>query len=152
MTRGAELLLKRFPKAKGAVAGRELGCHRQTAAFQIHQKLGPGLSALAKASLKADQFLAPLGRGADQDENTLLFDLHPGLQIDAVCPDVDATPGREVALLPAFEFLLPRRLQPTEHGGRQIGASLPSKADSTSRKSSPPRYAASSQTAVTNWS
>ena len=93
MAGGAELLLQRLPEPQRAVADRELGRDRQTAAFQIGQKLGPGLGTLAKASLKADQLFPALGRGADQNEDALLFDLRPGLQIDAVGPDVDVTPG-----------------------------------------------------------
>ena len=89
VTGGPELLLQRLPEAKSAIADREFGRDRQTTAFQIGQKLSPGLGTLAKAGLKADQFLPALGRGANQNQDALLFDFHPGLQVHAVGPDVD---------------------------------------------------------------
>ena len=62
MAGGAELLLQGFPEAESAVADREFGRDRQTAAFEIGQELGPGLGALAKARLKTDQLFPAFGR------------------------------------------------------------------------------------------
>src|SRR5215468_10143688 len=46
--------------------------------------------ALSRAPVgEADEFLAALRRRANQHKNALLLVFKPGLQVDAVCPDVD---------------------------------------------------------------
>src|SRR5208337_3575298 len=68
-----------------------------------------------------------LNRGAtraNHDKNTLLLILEPRLQVDAVRPDVNIAPGREIALLPAFVFFGPPLLQPRDGRCRQAGRIL----------------------------
>ncbi len=82
---------------------------------------------------ETDEFLAALRRRADDDENTLLLVFEPGLQMNAVCPDVDIAPCREIALLPRSMLIEsavlqaadgrrrePRRL-PAEQGCQRLG-------------------------------
>ena len=70
--------------------------------------------------LETYHLLFALRCGANQHKDALLVGLHAPLQVDAICPDIDITPGREIAPFPAFEFLLPPRFQPGKHRGRQI--------------------------------
>ena len=69
---------------------------------------------------QANQFLLALRRGADQHQHALGIGLHPGLQVDPVCPDVNVAPCREVALLPRLIFRLPLCRQPRDHRRRQV--------------------------------
>ena len=84
---------------------------------------------------EADQLLLALWRGADDDQHALRVVLEPGLQMDAVGPEVDVALGGEIALAPARVLVAPDLLQPRNGRGRQpAGASLPSK-----RRPAPPR-------------
>jgi hypothetical protein len=56
----------------------------------------------------------------EDDQHALGLRLHPGVEIDAVRPDVDVSPGREVAALPAVIFLLPLAGQPRDHVRREV--------------------------------
>src|SRR5271157_6390055 len=82
------------------------------------------MGALARPVGEADQLLLPFGCRANHDKNTLLLILEPRLQVDAVRPDVNIAPGREIALLPAFVFFGPPLLQPRAGRCRQAGRIL----------------------------
>ncbi len=112
-------LAERLPEAERAVGDGELRGDRQTAPLQIEQQLAPVLRALAGAVGEADQLLLALRRRADNHEHALLLVFEPRLQIDAVGPDVDVAPGRQVALLPARVLVDPNLLQPRDRRGRQ---------------------------------
>src|SRR6476660_7015655 len=64
--------------------------------------------ALSRApSVKPINLLLAFRSGADQHKDALLVVLQPGLQMDAIRPDVDVSPGRQIALLPAIMFVAP---------------------------------------------
>ena len=48
----------------------------------------------------------------------------PGLEVDAIGPDIDVAPGRQVTLLPARVVVRPSLLQPRDDRGRQVGRVL----------------------------
>jgi hypothetical protein len=104
---GREHLLQRFPEAERTVTDRQLGCDGQAAGLEPDQQFPPALCALTGADLKADQLLLALWRGTDDHQHAFGLGLHSGLQVDAVGPDVDVAPGRQVALLPALVLALP---------------------------------------------
>jgi hypothetical protein len=97
------------------------------AGLQPDQQLAPASGALTGAGLEADQLLLALGRGADDHRHALGLRLHPRLQVDAVGPDVDVAPGRQVASLPALVLAPPVALEPGDHRGRQVGRLLAEK-------------------------
>jgi hypothetical protein len=119
--RAGEYLVQRLPEAERAVPDGELGRDGEAAGLEVDQELAPALGALPRPHMKAEQFLPALRRGADDDEEALRLRLHPGLEVDAVGPDVDVAAGREIAVLPALVLLLPRRRQPGDHTRRQVG-------------------------------
>ena len=96
----------------------------QAPSLDLDKQFSPALGALAHADLEADQFLPALRRGADQHQHALGLLLHPGLEVDAVGPDVDVAAGRQVARLPALVLGLPFARQPGDHRGRQVGRVL----------------------------
>jgi hypothetical protein len=57
--------------------------------------------------------------GADDDQQALAIMVEPWREIDAVGPDVDEAPPREIATLPALVFTLPSRHQPAHGRGRE---------------------------------
>ena len=71
--------------------------------------------------MEADELFLPLRSGADHDEDALRLGLHPGLEVDAVRPDVDVATRREIAVLPALVLRLPLGREPRDHAGRQVG-------------------------------
>src|SRR5689334_21160953 len=81
-------LLNRLPEAERAVGDRQLRTNRQPAPLQVEQQFPPGLPTLAYAVDQADQLLLPLGRGTDDDQETLRGLLEAGLHMDAVDPEV----------------------------------------------------------------
>ena len=89
------------------------------------KQLAPALRALAHADLEADEFLLSFRRGPENDQHALGLRLHPGLKVDAVRPDVDIPPRREIAALPAVVFLLPLPGQARDHARRQVRRILP---------------------------
>ena len=93
VARAGEDLVERLPEAERPVADRDLGRDGQAAPLHLDQQFAPALGAFAHADLEADQFLLALRRGADQHEHALGLVLHPGLQVDAVGPDVDVAAG-----------------------------------------------------------
>ena len=63
---------------------------------------------LAHAVDEADEFLLALGRRADDDQQALRVVLEPGLHVDAVGPEVDVAPGRQIPLQPVCVLTPPR--------------------------------------------
>ena len=120
MARARIDLVERLPEAERAVADRDLGRDGQPAPLHLDQQLAPALSALPDAHLEADEFLPALGRRADQHQHALGLLLHAGLQVDAIGPDVDVAPGREIAPLPALVLGLPFGREPGDHRRRQV--------------------------------
>jgi site-specific DNA recombinase len=116
--------LQRLPEAKGAVAGGQFRRGGQAAGLEVDQQLAPALGALADADLKAEQLLLALRGGADQHQHALGLRLHPGLEVNAVCPDIDVMARREVAPLPAGILGLPLVAQPGDDRGREVRGAL----------------------------
>jgi hypothetical protein len=56
---------------------------------------------LARASQIPNQFLLAFGGGTDDHEQALRIIFEPGLDVDAIGPDIDISLGREVAIAPA---------------------------------------------------
>ncbi len=121
VTRPGEDLVQSLPEAERAVADGDLGRDGEAAGFQVDQELAPALRALSYPDMEAEELLLSLRRGADDDEDALRLGLHPGLEVDAVGPDVDVPAGREVTALPALVFLLPLGREARNHARRQIG-------------------------------
>jgi len=88
------------------------------------------LWALSQAHLQAEQLLLALGRGSDQHQYTFGLRFHARLQVDAIGPDVDVGPGREIAPLPPLVVRLLFVRSRAMTGGDRFGASLPSKESS----------------------
>src|SRR5271163_3864422 len=75
------------------------------------QQLLPGLRALADTVGKPDEFLPAFGGGADDHEQTLRIIFEPGLDVDAIDPEVNIPLGGQVAIEPAGVFVDPSLLQ-----------------------------------------
>src|SRR4051812_41618749 len=114
---GGPDLVEGLPEAERPVADRDLGRDSEAAGLQIDEKLAPALRALPDANLETDELLPPLGRGADEDEHAFGVILHSGLQVDAISPDVEVAPGREVAPLPTLILGLPFGREAGDDGG-----------------------------------
>src|SRR5690606_5951595 len=112
-------LLERLPDAERAVGDRELGADGEATPPEIEQQLAPGLRAFPHPVDQANQLLLALGRGADDDQQALGVVFQPGLHMNAVGPEVDMAPGRQVALQPARMLVRPGVLQPRDGGRRQ---------------------------------
>ena len=113
-------LVERLPEAKGAVADRNFGRDGKAAALHLDQEFAPALGALPDTDLEPDEFLPALGRRANQHQHALGMLLHPGVQVDAIRPDVEVAPCREVAPLPMFVLGLPFGRQPGDDRRRQV--------------------------------
>ena len=109
-----EHLLQGFPKTQGTIADGQVRRHIEPAAFQVDQQFAPALRAFPPPDLKADQFLLAFRRRADDDKHALGIGLHAGLKIDAIRPDVDIVPGRQIAPKKGLVVLLPARRQPRD--------------------------------------
>jgi len=83
----------------------------------------PALGAFPEAVFDRQQLLAPLGVGADEDQDALPLVLEPGREVNAVSPEIDVAPGQEIASLPAFVFVLPCSRQ-AAHGRRRQAWSI----------------------------
>ena len=103
------------------VADRDLRRDGEASRLQVDQQLAPALRSFPHAHLEADQFLAALGRGADDDQHAGGAVLHARLEINTVRPNVDVAPGREIAALSAIIFAGPFLLEPPEHRRRKVG-------------------------------
>src|ERR1700710_1667832 len=126
MARMGPNLVERLPEAKRAIADGQFGSVRQAALLEIDEQFAPTLRALANPNLQADQLLAAFRRRADQNQHAFGLILHPGLQINAVRPDIDVASGGKVALLPAAIVPLPFARQPGDDRRRQV-RSVPAK-------------------------
>src|SRR4051794_10461314 len=102
-------LLEGLPEPQRAVTDCDLGRDGEPASLHLDQELTPALSTLPDTNLEAHQLLRALGRRADDDQHAFGMLLHPGLQVDAVGPDVEIAARREVASLPALVLGLPLR-------------------------------------------
>ena len=114
---GGPDLVEGLPEAERPVADRNLGRDGEAAGLRIDEKLAPALRALPDTNLRRDELLPVLGRGADEDEHAFGVILHSGLQVDAIGPDIEVTPGREVAPLPTLILGLPFGREAGDDGG-----------------------------------
>ena len=121
--------LDRLPEAERAVGDRELGPDRKPAWLQVEEELLPGLGTLAHAVDQADQLLLALGRGADDDQQALRGLLEPGLNMDAIGPEVHVALRREIALAPAHMLFRPGVLEPPDGRGREPAGILAEQGD-----------------------
>ena len=112
-------LLDRLPEAERTVGDRQLRSHGEPAPPEVEQQVAPGLRALAHAVDQADQLLPAFRRRADDDEQALGVVLEPGLHMDAVGPEIDVAPGRQVALAPMGVLVRPGVLEPRDGRRRQ---------------------------------
>src|SRR3712207_9036883 len=60
---------ERLPEAQRPVGHGQLGRDLEPACLQVNKQLAPALCALAHADLEADQFLAALRRGPNDDQH-----------------------------------------------------------------------------------
>src|SRR5204863_4367107 len=104
-------LIDRLPESERPVGDGELRRDCQTAPAEIEQQLLPGLRALADAVGKPDEFLLAFGCGADDHEQTLRVIFEPGLDVDAIDPEVNVSLARQIAIEPAGVFVGPGLLQ-----------------------------------------
>ena len=118
-------LLDRLPEAERAVGDREFRPDRQPAPLQVEQQLAPGLRALAHPVDQADQLLPAFRRRADDDQQALRRVLQPGLHVNAVGPEVDVAPGRQIALQPARVLVRPGAFQPRDGRSREAAGVRP---------------------------
>src|SRR5712671_688105 len=115
MPRAGKNLVERPPEAERTVADGDFRGGRKPAAFHLDQQFAPALRALAHADLEADELLLTLRRRTDQNQHALAVIFHASLQEDAVGPDVDVSPRRQIALLPTLVLALPIGRQPGNH-------------------------------------
>src|SRR5258708_4654632 len=101
----------RLAEVERPVGDCELRHDRQTPPLEIEQQLLPGLRVLAVAVGKPAEFLLAFGWGADDDEQTLRIILEPGLDVDAINPEVNIPLGGQVATEPAGVFVDPSLLE-----------------------------------------
>src|SRR6476646_862396 len=93
---------------------------REPTAFHLDQKFAPALRTFPDADLEADELLLALRRRTDQHQHALAVVFHASLQKDAIGPDVDISPRRQIALLPTLVLALPLGRQPGDHRRRKI--------------------------------
>src|SRR5260370_1495887 len=93
-------LVERLPEPKRPIAGGQFGSVRQAALLEIDEQFAPTLRALANPNLQADKLLAAFRRRPDQNQHAFGLILHPGLQINAVRPDIDVASGANAPLFP----------------------------------------------------
>ena len=117
-------LVERLPEAQSTIGDRQFRSDREPARLQVDQQFAPALGAFTDADLEAEQFLFTFRRGADHHQHALGGGLHAGLEVDAVGPDIDVAPGRQVPPLPARIVLRPALLQPRDDRRRQVGRIL----------------------------
>src|SRR5262249_3553510 len=111
--------MQRSPEAERTIAGGELGVELEAILIpQPEQKLPPALGALPEAVLDRQQLLATLHVGTDDHQDAVPIVLEPRREVDAVRPEIDIAPRREVALLPVLVLVLPGCRQ-ASHGRRR---------------------------------
>ena len=110
---------ERLPEAKRAIGNGDLRHDAQAAPFEIKQKFSPVMLAFPRTIRKSDKLLLAFRRRADNDQNALLFVFEPGLQVDAVSPDIDVVACRQIAPAPTGVLVGPDLLQPRDCRGRK---------------------------------
>ena len=83
-----KLFIERAPKAQRTVAYRQFERVLQPLLFKRPKQCDPALFALSKPGLHGDQLLFTTVSHANDDQNTLLFVLHSGSEVEAVSPPV----------------------------------------------------------------
>ena len=83
------------------------------------------MGALAHPVDEAYEFLLTLRRRADDDQQALRIVLEPGLHMDAVGPEVDIMPGRQIPLQPVRVLVRPNLGEPRHGRGRQAAGIRP---------------------------
>ena len=83
------------------------------------------MGALAHPVDEAYEFLLTLRRRADDDQQALRIVLEPGLHMDAVGPEVDIVPGRQIPLQPVRVLVRPNLGEPRHGRGRQAAGVRP---------------------------
>ena len=115
-----EDLVERLPEAQSTIPDGQFRGNGQATGLEVDQQLAPALRALPHPDMEAEQFLLPFRRRPDDHEDAFGLRFHPGLEVDAVRPDVDVTARREIAALPAVVLLLPTCRQPRDDARRQV--------------------------------
>src|SRR5712671_6132689 len=93
--------------------------------LEVEEQLLPRSCALAHAVGEADQLLLALRCGANNDQQALRIVFQPGLNMNAVDPEIDVAFGREVALAPAPVLFRPSLLEtPYGRGRKPAGVQL----------------------------
>src|ERR1043166_567949 len=114
---------QRLPETQGAVRDRQLWIDLKTTLLAIQQQRQPRLLRFAIAFLDGDQLLAAIGRCSHQNQDALTFALlavaQTNVEVDPVCPHVDATLVLEGTLGPGLIFFLPNILQSRHRVRRQ---------------------------------
>src|SRR5712671_2736983 len=87
--------------------------------LEVEEQLLPRSCALAHAVGEADQLLLALRCGANNDQQALRIVFQPGLNMNAVDPEIDVAFGREVALAPARVLFRPSLLETPYGRGRK---------------------------------
>ena len=77
------------------------------------------MRAFPRTISKSDKLLLAFRGGADNDQNALLFVFEPGLQVNAVSPDIDVVACRQIAPVPSGVLVGPDLLQPRDCRGRK---------------------------------
>src|SRR5215471_7799650 len=88
--------LERLPEPERAVGNGKLGPDREPTPPQVEQELFPRLRALPHPIGEADKFLFAFGCCSDNDEKALGLVLEPGLDMDAVDPEVNIAFGGQI--------------------------------------------------------
>src|ERR1700730_17310214 len=102
--------------------------------LEVEEQLLPRSCALAHAVGEADQLLLALRCGANNDQQALRIVFQPGLNMNAVDPEIDVAFGREVALAPARVLFRPSLLETPYGRGRKPAGSKPVKGTPESGK------------------
>src|SRR6266403_1949017 len=87
--------------------------------LEVEEQLLPRSCALAHAVGEAEQLLLALRCGANNDQQALRIVFQPGLNMNAVDPEIDVAFGREVALAPAPVLFRPSLLETPYGRGRK---------------------------------
>ncbi len=112
-------LAERCPETERPVAHGQLRRNRQPPTFEIQEQFKPGLCALPVAVAQAYDILVADLVGADDHQQALPVMIEAGLEVDAVGPEIDIAPGREIPPLPPLVIFRPGGLQPGDGGRRQ---------------------------------
>lgn len=118
--RAGKDLVKSLPEAERAVTNGNFRGDLQPALLHVDQEFTPALRALPDADLKANQFLLPFRRRADQHQHAFAVVFHARLQEDAIGPHIHVASRRQIALLPTLVLALSLGRQPGDDRRRQV--------------------------------